>query len=159
MYTLIVDGSYKEEAFRILEGATQEIILSTFKIQYEERRRGDNLRLLINKILNKLRQGVRVRFLMNWEAKGKGVAKVNAHVADILTAAGADVRYLKDARCCHSKILIVDGKVLILGSHNWSIPSMNNNFETSILIDDPGIIEKVKEVFDRTYSAARRWRE
>ncbi len=37
----------------------------------------------------------------------------------------------------HSKLVVVDGKIVLLGSTNWTGNSMDNNNETNVRLDDP----------------------
>ena len=157
MYRQIVDNEYVAAAGALIDLAEGSIDLSTFKLQYDHTHRGDFLRGLIDKLLLKIRAGVKVRCLMNWDEKRRGVAKTNGPVAELLKREGADVRFLEKNRCCHSKLLIIDGRRMILGSHNWSNRSVGSNFEISLEIDAPEVIKPIQDVFLRSFCDARKF--
>ena len=69
MYTLICDNEYISCAEKLIGSAQGEIVLSTFKIQYDHKHRGDNLRRVIEKLIEKAKAGVKILFLMNWEER------------------------------------------------------------------------------------------
>ncbi|HBQ20317.1 MAG: hypothetical protein A2Z91_05760 [Deltaproteobacteria bacterium GWA2_38_16] len=55
----------------------------------------------------------------------------------------------------HHKFIIIDRKILILGSYNFSTSAENTNDESAIIIRDPELVEQVyQEVFAPTYKNA-----
>jgi phosphatidylserine/phosphatidylglycerophosphate/cardiolipin synthase-like enzyme len=157
MYTLIPDEKIAAAMRYMIAAAKSEILISTFKIQRPTRRRVPDLLSLLDLVCERSRQGIRARFLMNWNDALKGVAKTNAPVASAFRAAGVDVRYLQDSRCAHAKILICDKRAMILGSHNWSVQAFCLNFELSILIEDELLIMHALEIYNATFERAKKW--
>ena len=78
-----------------------------------------------------VKRGVRVRGLLD-----DGVDFNAAAVARLL-ALGAEAKLDTPAKMTHSKLVVVDGKVVLLGSTNWTGNSMGNNNETNVRLDDP----------------------
>lgn len=157
MYNLIHDEKYQYEAARLIDAAHAEILISTFKIQRPARRQGEVLTTLLNMLCVKSKAGIRVRLLMNWSDKFKGVAKTNAVVASMMRAAGVDVRYFADGRCAHAKMLIVDKQAAIIGSHNWSVMSFTRNFEVSVLTVDDVLVRRALELYEGAFEHAKKW--
>ena len=157
MYALKCNEEYAAAALALIQSAKETVLLSTFKIQQSARPADANLQALIEALITAAQGGRTVKFLMNWEKSRRGVARTNESVANTLRAAGADIRYLPDGRCCHSKILIADNHTMLLGSHNWSKASLTRNFEVSILVRDEIVIAATREVFYETWALARAW--
>ncbi len=78
-----------------------------------------------------VKRGVRVRGLLD-----DGV-DFNAAAAARLRALGADAKLDTPEKMTHSKMILVDGRKVLLGSTNWTGNSMGNNNETNVLLDDP----------------------
>ena len=78
-----------------------------------------------------VRRGVRVRGILD-----DGV-DFNAAAVERLRALGADAKLDAPVKMTHSKLVIVDGRVVLLGSTNWTGNSMGNNNETNVRLDDP----------------------
>jgi phosphatidylserine/phosphatidylglycerophosphate/cardiolipin synthase-like enzyme len=51
----------------------------------------------------------------------------------------------------HSKMLIVDGKFVFIGSSNWTTTSMRENCEVGIFTKDPSVASDAKRIFDRDW--------
>jgi len=154
---LIVDNRYVTKATEIIQAAQGEIILSTFKIQTGHNKRTEILRNMIQLLEEKLKAGVKILLLFNWKDNHKGVARTNEPVANALRAAGADVRFLKEGRCCHSKLLLVDKSKIIIGSHNWSAASLQENYEMSLFIESAKMAKVLRDKFLQTFADAARW--
>jgi len=154
---LIVDNDYIRRSMQLIRSAKSEIILSTFKIQTGRNKRTEVLRDMIQLLNDKLKDGVKVLLLLNWIKNFKGVARTNEPVANALRALGADVRYLKDGRCCHSKLLLVDKSKFIIGSHNWSAASLQENYEMSLFINSVNMAKVLRDKFLQTFGDGEKW--
>ena len=154
---LIVDNNYIRKSMELIQSAESEIILSTFKIQTGRNKRTEVLRDMIQLLNDKLKDGIRVLLLLNWIKNFKGVARTNEPVANALRAMGADVRYLKDGRCCHSKLLLIDKSQFIIGSNNWSAASLQENYEMSLFINSVKMAKVLRDKFMQTFGDAERW--
>ena len=82
-----------------------------------------------------VKRGVTVRGLLD-----DGV-DFNAAAVERLRALGADVKADTPVKMTHSKLVIVDGRLVLLGSTNWTGNSMDNNNETNVRLDDPVLTE------------------
>lgn len=70
--------------------------------------------------------------------------------AQRLIAAGIPIKVAS----VHSKILIVDGTLVITGTPNWSNNAWANN-EASLFVSDPGMAAEYTARFDEVFAAAR----
>ena len=88
-----------------------------------------------------VKRGVQVRVLLD-----DGVDFNAAAVARLL-ALGAEAKLDTPVKMTHSKLVIVDGKIVLLGSTNWTGNSMGNNNETNVRLDDPILAETFARYF------------
>jgi len=65
----------------------------------------------------------------------------NAESLKRLLALGVDVQLDTPQKMLHSKLVVVDGRKVLLGSTNWTGNSMDNNNETNVLLDDPALAD------------------
>lgn len=52
----------------------------------------------------------------------------------------------------HNKYMIIDGKLLVTGSYNWSASAENNNYENAVFIQGSSLIQKYTDDFDRIWA-------
>ena len=76
---------------------------------------------------------------------------------DDLLAAGVKV-YEYGPRMLHSKSLLVDDRLVIVGSANFDHRSFRLNFELSLLFDDTGVAGALAQLVEREFASAPRVR-
>lgn len=54
----------------------------------------------------------------------------------------------------HHKFAVVDRKVLITGSYNWTLESEETNYENVILLEEPRIVVRYSEEFELLWALA-----
>lgn len=87
-------------------------------------------------------------------ALGKRKSKIQVHPWDNpITTVGFPIAPSGD-RGVHSKMAILDGRVTIAGSHNWSNSGNYLNDETLIAIDNPIVAAHYEREFSRLYKTA-----
>jgi len=139
----------------MIDMASRSIDISTFKAEITSKSRGRRLRLFFEKLFEKRANGVRIRFLINCHDDRRLVPLTNFSTIKELKQRKIEIRKLPGNRCCHAKILIVDQRRAIIGSHNLSIRSCHNNFEVSYLLLDPVSVNRLTSVFESTFNNAQ----
>jgi phosphatidylserine/phosphatidylglycerophosphate/cardiolipin synthase-like enzyme len=78
-----------------------------------------------------------------------------AHAAWFFKSKGVDiknrVRVIEDH---HTKGMIVDGRHVLVGSHNWSKPGVTLNRDASLLFDDEEVAQYYTEAFEIDWNRA-----
>lgn len=75
---------------------------------------------------------------------------------DQLISAGIDVRLDGNPRLMHDKVIIIDGRVVITGSYNFSNSAEYNNDENTLIIHNMEIANLYTTEFEKIYSEAKR---
>lgn len=70
---------------------------------------------------------------------------------------GNGVEVLRDGNChtMHHKVIIIDGRVVITGSYNFTGRAEEINDENMLVIDNPVIAQAYQQEFERVYAQAR----
>jgi phosphatidylserine/phosphatidylglycerophosphate/cardiolipin synthase-like enzyme len=113
---------------------------------------------LINALRSARARGVNVRVILD---RGRlpdrtSLNRVNDRAAAALRRAGVPVEFEKPERVTHSKVVIVDGRFTLIGSHNWTANSLLTYGDASIMIDCPRVADDCKRDFDVRWAALRR---
>ena len=83
-----------------------------------------------------------------------GYVKYNYLAYRYLKDHGVDVRLDFNPDTEHMKIVIIDGKIVYIGSHNWSEASLYYNHEVSIRIVSRDIAKEVEKYFNYLWNRA-----
>jgi len=72
-----------------------------------------------------------------------------------LRQGGANV--LEDGNCyiLHHKVIIIDERTVITGSHNFTNSAERDNDENLVIVDDPNLARAYLDEFDRVYAQAQ----
>jgi phosphatidylserine/phosphatidylglycerophosphate/cardiolipin synthase-like enzyme len=81
-------------------------------------------------------------------------AKGNHSSVPLLVKAGAQVRFGKQRGIMHNKFTIVDGKMVQLGSFNYTHHASKANNENQIYLANPKIVERFQKRFEKLWAKA-----
>jgi len=86
-------------------------------------------------------RGVDVRVCLDYGRDRATGAPENKHTAAATWLAAHGVRVVLDEldRTTHAKVVLVDDRWVVLGSHNWTRSAIVSNREVSLLFDDPAL--------------------
>ena len=124
--TPVVNREYLPAVLALINSATNSI-----DYLHLEQHDGRAMRVIEAALGAAVKRGVAVRGLLD-----DGI-DFNAAAVERMVALGADVRLDTPQKMLHSKLVVVDGKAVLLGSTNWTGNSMGNNNETNLRLDDP----------------------
>jgi phosphatidylserine/phosphatidylglycerophosphate/cardiolipin synthase-like enzyme len=83
------------------------------------------------------------------------IETINRDMHDELLSKGFNVRYATKAyKTTHSKIMIVDGKRLLVGSHNFSNSALYKNREASVIIADAATVKEFTAEYETDWALA-----
>uniref|UniRef100_A0A8C3VXF0 Mitochondrial cardiolipin hydrolase n=1 Tax=Catagonus wagneri TaxID=51154 RepID=A0A8C3VXF0_9CETA len=91
-------------------------------------------------------RGVRVRVITDCDYMA-----LNGSQIGLLRKAGIQVRHDQDLGYMHHKFAIVDRKVLITGSLNWTTQAIQNNRENVLIVEDEEYVRLFLEEFERIW--------
>jgi len=100
----------------------------------EAKKRGIDVEVVLDQNVDFVQR----RHVGDWETKIKSTRAYKR-----LKEAGIKVYYDEPARYTHAKCIIIDKKIVILGSTNWTESSFDNNIETSVLINSQELAEEI----------------
>jgi phosphatidylserine/phosphatidylglycerophosphate/cardiolipin synthase-like enzyme len=83
---------------------------------------------------------------------GHAITKINSRTAQFLQLAGVKVKFGQIGVATHAKMLIIDGRQMVLGSHNVSKGSFTKNQESSIIVEGGEAIRAYKDYFELLWS-------
>jgi len=79
---------------------------------------------------------------------------INAPAKDFLEQQGISCRFDSEDTLLHSKFVIIDNKLLILGSHNWTAGSYFHFDDLSIIVKSKALAKELATRFDQLWSNA-----
>ena len=133
--------NYAENALKLIQSAQKSV---WFQNQYINMRGTSDdfaeFRMLVGALKDKIDKKLDVRIICRDMMKQESL--------DVLIALGFPKEAFRFQPACHNKTIIIDGKVVMFGSHNWSNEGVKTNRDASLIFDDPEIAAYLAGVYD-----------
>ncbi len=151
----IVRGSdYLAMATALIDAAAERVRVSMFFFNTDEE--DGPAASLVAAMRRAVDRGVRVQVLLDDDLPDDyhGARVVNEAARARLATLGIDTRATPLDRTYHAKVLLVDGRHMLAGSHNWTASSFYLYDDTSLYVDSPAASAAAGARFDRYWDAA-----
>ena len=134
-----------------LSKAKKSISLVMYLIELSSHKENLKADQLVSSLIEAKQRGVDVEVILDqnvdfvqrrskseWEAKVKSMRAYKR-----LKEAGVKARYDEPVRYTHAKAIIIDERIVILGSTNWTESSLNKSNEINVLIKSKSLADEV----------------
>ena len=100
-------------------------------------------RKISQELVNAKARGVQIRIFLD-QGEGNGKYSKGRYLMD----KGVDVRFYAGTGLMHNKFAVIDNKVLITGSFNWTASAERDNQENLLIITDENVIKQYAQRFE-----------
>jgi phosphatidylserine/phosphatidylglycerophosphate/cardiolipin synthase-like enzyme len=137
----LVDAEYYPATHKAFTNARKSILCVMYMAKLDPGHSdGDEYQLVLD-LINAHKRGVKVLVIFDqnvkfWE-KGKKrdiIERRSEYAYDLLLRAGVPVYYDSKNRVTHSKVMVIDEYITIVGSANWTYGALRKNHEASVMI-------------------------
>ncbi|WP_246112255.1 phospholipase D-like domain-containing protein [Thermococcus aciditolerans] len=139
---LLVDDTYYRSLIEDIRGARESVYVTMFLMKYDPNDSYDHANDLIRALVEARKRGVSVHVILE-----NGIED-NRATYDYLRSNGVDVVFDSPSVTLHTKMVVIDGRVVYIGSHNWSEAALDWNHEVSVRIESQEIAESLLEYFE-----------
>ena len=139
--TPLVNEEYFPAVHKAFTNAKKSIICVMYMAKLDKGHSGGDEYQLVLDLINAHKRGVKVLVVFDqnvkfWE-KGKKrdiLERKSEYAYDLLLSAGVPVFYDSENRVTHSKVMVIDRYITIVGSTNWTYSALKKNHEASVII-------------------------
>lgn len=133
----VIGKSFPREVIPLIESAKSSISILVFDWRWYPSDPTSPIQLFNQAILQAHRRGLKVRALVNMRG-----------IVEQLRELGLDCRKIVSKDLLHAKLIIIDDKIAVVGSHNFTQSAFGKNFECSIITTDEETVGKFREYFE-----------
>ena len=148
---LLTDREYYHRLMELLPKSNSSVKVLMFSIKYDPGDPEDWANDLLRELVELRRRGIRVMVLVDdytFERYKETISFLLSH--------GVEVRLDPSGRITmHAKVVIIDDRLVIVGSHNWSESGLTYNNEVSLLTYDPRIVQEALAYFNSLWERGR----
>ncbi len=149
--SLLVNDDYVNATKAAIDAATTSVNLMVFLGSVSDGEAGQAPLPLVEALeAAAKRPGIKVRVILDQDDDGKPYksALINQALVKRLQAGAVQVKFDTKETLLHSKVLIIDRKVCVVGSHNWTRTSFTQTHELSVLLDNAAVAGEFQDRFD-----------
>ena len=141
---LLINKDYFPALIKAIDEAQSEIFMSIFSFKTGVHKNSYPDRIL-GHLAKAVKRGVNVKVIL--EATDRPDDELNAQnrqTGKLLEEKGVKVYFDSPRTTTHTKLIVIDEKVVILGSHNLTQSALKYNNEISILISRPDLAKRTR---------------
>ncbi|MFA7662624.1 MAG: phospholipase D-like domain-containing protein [Patescibacteria group bacterium] len=137
MQQVIIGREYPDFITSLVKQAKQSIKILIYDWRWYSSEIGSSIQNFNNELLNSANRGVGVSVLVN-----------NDYIVPILKDSKIDIKKVNTKKVMHVKMIIIDNKYLVLGSHNLTKNAFELNHEISVFVDDQESVNRCITFFE-----------
>jgi len=127
---ILLGKEYFQTTHQSIQDAKESIYVAMYLINVEPTPTDNPASILLEDLISAQKRGIYVKVIMD-DTK----FNINYHAYKRLQQAGIDVSLDSPQAVLHGKGIIIDSKICILGSFNWSRASLYDNYEFATYIE------------------------
>jgi len=137
----ITGAEYPKTIIPLINEAKTSIDIVSYDWRWYRDQTGHPVQRFNIALVQAKQRGVEVRAVLN-----------SALLLSILKKVGIKARILREKRTLHSKLIIIDRKILVIGSHNLTRNAFATNHEASVILDIPEGYTRIQEYFENLFN-------
>jgi phosphatidylserine/phosphatidylglycerophosphate/cardiolipin synthase-like enzyme len=144
----LADDRYFDTLISLIHNSRRSIDLAMFV--FKTSTRSNNRPLQVAKALISARQrGVRVRVILENSGYDEKLNRTNKEVGALLKKNQITVEFDSPRRTNHAKMVVIDNRYCLVGSHNFTQAALKYNHELSLLIDSRSLARELTGYMDK----------
>ena len=138
--SLIIGKEFANQVVPLIKAAKKNINIIVFDWRWYHDQIGAEIQRFNHALIIARRKGVRIRAITN-----------PFKTISILRELTMEVKKPITKGLMHTKLMLIDNEIAILGSHNYTMNAFTINYEVSVIIREKEVIERLKQYFDNIW--------
>lgn len=119
----------------LISGANVCVWVTMFQVSLSSQRCGSNVARVIGAIKEAHKRGCDVKVIVHQSLYNKQIGEKNTVLKKELEQSRIPCRAYRGGGTLHMKVILVDERYTVLGSHNMTERAMKSNVEMSVVVD------------------------
>ena len=137
----IIGKEFSKKVIPLIEKAKYSIAIIVYDWRWYPDQIGAEIQIFNNAIGNSRKKGLGIKVITNTK-----------NTIKILTSLNIQAKELASKKMLHTKLMIIDDEIVILGSHNYTMNAFTTNYELSVILQDKEIVKRLKFYFENLWS-------
>ena len=142
---LLKDRDYLPALISAVDEAQNEILMAFFLFKAGVKSESYPDKVLAH-LLSAAKRGVKVVVILeNTGGRDHKLDSENRQTIELLKAKGIEAFFDTPQKTMHTKLIVIDRRLVLLGSHNLTQSAMKYNNEVSILLNNPELAQRARD--------------
>jgi len=134
---ILANESFLPALIKSIDEAQNEILMSLFSFK-AGKHKDSYPDQIASHLVQAVKRGVKVYIVLETSDKpSEELSMQNRKTGNFLQSRGVTVFYDSPRRTTHTKLIVIDQKLVLLGSHNFTQSALKYNNEISVLLKNP----------------------
>jgi phosphatidylserine/phosphatidylglycerophosphate/cardiolipin synthase-like enzyme len=147
--SVVANEQYFKVAQELIKGAKHSIRVMMFEMVYYENRSHSPTNTLLKELIGARKRGAQVEVILEVREGEDRATKQNRRCGKMLSEGGVDVIYDSPSKTTHTKVMIIDEQLTLVGSTNWTYSALTDNNEASVLIRSKEVAKELIGYFNK----------
>jgi phosphatidylserine/phosphatidylglycerophosphate/cardiolipin synthase-like enzyme len=154
---LLKDQDYYPEVMRLINSAQNSIRVCMFQAVVYPAHPESPSNKLVQGLIASHKRGVKVEVVLDNGGSLDEVASSNTQTATVLKKAGIAVFFDNEQVTTHTKFLVIDNSIAVLGSTNWTFHALAKNHELSAVVFSSEAAQSMNAYFEMIRKGGKRF--
>jgi cardiolipin synthase len=148
---------YFPAAQKAISQAKKSICVVMYLISFNKEDKKQKVTQLMDELVKAKRRGVEIKVILDYQKDGykTNASEDNLEAFNFLKDIGVEVYFDSVGSYTHTKAIVIDKRMVISGSHNWTDAALTRNNEVSFLIDSPKLAKQLLDEFSMIKLSAK----
>lgn len=140
MIQSIIGREFPDKVIPLIQNAQHTIKVIVFDWRLYPNDPANSVQIFNSAIAGACRRGVAVSCIAN-----------HTDIISALKTIGCEAKKLSAPNLVHVKMMLIDDKILVVGSHNYTQHAFTMNYELSVIIDDQPDLSRFTDFFNNLW--------
>jgi HKD family nuclease len=149
--TPLTNQEYFPATQKAISHAKKSIFVVMYLISFNKEDKKQKATQLMDELAKAKDRGVEVKVILDYQKDGfkTNASEDNLKAFSFLKEKGIEVYFDSVGSYTHTKAIVIDKRIIISGSHNWTDAALTRNNEVSFLIDSSKLAKQLLDEFLR----------
>ena len=138
--TTIIGKEFADKIIPLIEQAKKSIDIIVYDWKWYPDQVGSAIQRFNNAIISAAKKGKQVR-----------VITTSPYIDNILSELNIKTKKWSSRKTLHTKLTVIDNKIAILGSHNYTMNAFTINYEVSVIIQEEATVKRLNQYFNNLW--------
>lgn len=147
----VLTSNYAYALLDQIRKTSKSIDILAYVVKFNMYKKSDKALLIFNALKSYHGDPQDIRIILDYPRPYKPNYHCNSFSVRRFKEAHFSIRYLHSDTTQHAKLFILDGRIIIFGSHNFTTKSVISEYDISLLLDVPNLVSYFSSYFARLW--------